>query len=59
MESRQKVIILDITAATLQTLRDYLALGYVIHNIVNLQPSQNKLLIVYYDPALDPINPPV
>jgi len=50
---RQKIALLDISAQTEQLIKDYLQLGYVIHNIVNLQPAINKLLIVYYDPAVD------
>lgn len=50
---RQKIITLDISAQTEQLIKDYLLLGYVLHQIVNLQPAVNKLLIVYYDPAVD------
>jgi hypothetical protein len=49
---RQKIIVLDINAGTEQYLKDRLTDGYVLHQIVPLE-SLNKLLIVYYDPAVD------
>lgn len=52
--TRQKIILLDITAATEQLIKDKLALGYVLHQIVSLQPLFPKLLIVYYDPGTEP-----
>lgn len=47
---KQKIATVDINAASEQWLRDRLAEGYVIQHIVNLQPSINKLLIVYATP---------
>jgi len=47
---KQKIILLDILAGTEQLIKDKLALGYVILSITNLQPSVNKLLIVYATP---------
>jgi hypothetical protein len=51
---RQKIALLDIGAGTEQLIKDYLQLGYVVHQVINLQPSVNKLLVFYYDPAVDP-----
>jgi hypothetical protein len=50
---RQKVTTIDINSNTLIVLQGYLDQGFVIHQVVNLQPAQNKLFIVYYDPAVD------
>jgi hypothetical protein len=50
--TRQKIITVDVNAGTEQWLRDQLAAGYVLHQIVHLE-NLNKLLIVYYDPAVD------
>jgi hypothetical protein len=52
--TRQKIILLDINAGTEQLIKDKLALGFVLHNIVSLQPLFPKLLIVYYDPGSEP-----
>ena len=46
----QKIICVDINAATEQIIKDKIAEGYVILSITNLQPSNNKLLIVYSTP---------
>jgi hypothetical protein len=51
--ARQKIVVLPINAATEQTIKNYLLLGYVLHQITNLAPVINSLLIVYYDPAVD------
>jgi len=50
---RQKLFVIDINAATQATLQGYLDAGYVIHQITSLTPTFAKLLIVYYDPAVD------
>jgi hypothetical protein len=50
---RQKIIVMPINAATEQTIKDYLLQGYVLHQMINLQPAVNSLLIVYYDPSVD------
>ena len=52
INDKQKVILLDINAASLQAIRDYLTAGYVILSITNLQPAQSKLLIVYATPEV-------
>jgi len=54
---RQKIILLDINAGTEQLIKDKLALGFVLHQIVSLTPTFAKLLIVYYDPASEPPQP--
>lgn len=36
-------------------LDSYLALGYVIHQMINLAPVSNNILIIYYDPAVDAV----
>lgn len=35
-------------------LEGYLVLGYVLHQMINLAPVSNNILIVYYDPAVEP-----
>lgn len=51
---RQKVAKLPNNANLKTTLDSYLALGYVLHQMINLAPVSNEILIVYYDPASDP-----
>ena len=46
----QKIWIADISATTQATIEAKLAVGYVIEFIVSLQPTYNKLLIVYAEP---------
>ena len=46
----QKIIIVDINAATQTFIESKLAVGYVIENIVSLTPTFAKLLIVYAEP---------
>lgn len=36
-------------------LDSYLVLGYVIHQMINLAPVSNNILIIYYDPAVDAV----
>ena len=50
MNEKQKLIVLPIDGNTLTTLQNYLQQGYVLHQIVNLNPTINSLLIVYYEP---------
>lgn len=50
INDKQKIIVLDINANTQQLIEAKLQLGYVITFIVNLQPSVNKLLIIYATP---------
>jgi len=50
VNDKQKVIVLDINAATLVTIEQKLQDGFVIQFIVNLQPAINKLLVVYATP---------
>lgn len=54
---RQKVAILPNNAQLKTTIDDYLIIGYVLHQMINLAPVSNNILIVYYDPAVDP--PPI
>jgi hypothetical protein len=49
--NRQKLAVINMDATTQTLLQNYLNLGYVIHQITNLAPFANKLLIVYYDPS--------
>lgn len=51
---RQKVAKLPNNAQLKTTLDNYLTLGYVLHQMINLTPVTNEILIVYYDPAVDP-----
>lgn len=50
INDKQKIILMDINAATLAAIQQKLQEGFVIHFIINLQPSINKLLIVYVTP---------
>ena len=50
---RQKVIKLPNNAQLKTTIDNYLQLGYVLHQMINLAPVTNEILIVYYDPAVD------
>lgn len=50
---RQKVAILPNNAQLKITIDNYLALGYVLHQMINLAPVSNNILIIYYDPAVD------
>lgn len=52
---KQYLILLDINAGTEQFIKDYIALGYIIHQIVPFE-SLNKLLIIYYIPQEDEEN---
>jgi len=54
---RQKVTKLPNNAQLKTTLEEHMAQGYVLHQLLNLAPVSNEILIVYYDPAVDP--PPV
>lgn len=51
---RQKLAVLNNDANLLATLQGYLAQGYVIHQMINLTPFATKIMILYYDPAVDP-----
>lgn len=50
---RQKVAKLPNNAQLKTTLDNYMAQGYVLHQMINLAPVTNEILIVYYDPAVD------
>jgi len=50
INDKQKIILVDIAAGTEQLINDKLNAGFVIQSITNLQPSVNKLLIVYATP---------
>lgn len=50
INNKQKIAVLDITAATKTTIDGYLAQGYVIQQIVSLSPTLTKILIVYSTP---------
>jgi hypothetical protein len=54
---RQKVAKLPNNAQLKTTLDDYMTLGFVLHQMINLAPVSNEILIVYYDPAVDPVPP--
>jgi hypothetical protein len=51
---KQKTAIVDNNAGLKALLDGYLNQGYVIHQMINLTPFATKILIVYYDPAVDP-----
>jgi hypothetical protein len=50
---RQKVVSVPNDANLVALLQGYLNQGFVIHQTTNLAPVANKILIVYYDPAVD------
>lgn len=50
---RQKIVSVNNDANLINLLQGYLAEGFVIHNLINLAPFANKILIVYYDPSVD------
>lgn len=50
---RQKVVKLPNNAQLVTTLNNYMQLGYVLHQMINLAPVTNEILIIYYDPAVD------
>jgi len=51
---RQKIAKLPNNAQLKTTLDNYLTKGYVMHQMLNLAPVSNEVLIVYYDPAVEP-----
>ena len=51
---RQRAAKLPNNANLAATLNDYLLLGYIIHQLINLAPVTNEILVIYYDPALEP-----
>lgn len=51
---KQNVARVPNNAALKTTLDAYLNQGYVIHQIINLAPVANDLLIIYYNPDTDP-----
>ncbi len=51
---RQKVVSVNNDAGLIALLQGYLLQGFVIHEMINLAPFATKILIVYYDPAVDP-----
>jgi hypothetical protein len=50
---RQKIVSVPNNAALVALLQGYLTLGYVIHQMINLSPVTNNIMIIYYDPAVD------
>lgn len=52
---RQKVAKLPNNSQLIATLQNYMNLGYVLHQMINLAPVTNEILIVYYDPVVDEI----
>jgi hypothetical protein len=52
INDKQKIVLVDISANTQNLIEQKLEIGYVIIFIVNLQPSVNKLLIVYVTPDI-------
>lgn len=58
MNTRQKIAVVQNNAGLKALLDSYLALGYVLHQMINLAPVSNNIMVVYYDPATEPvINP--
>jgi len=52
---RQKVALIPNNAQLKTTLDNYLSQGYVLHQMINLAPVSNNIMVVYYDPAADPV----
>jgi len=52
---RQKVVRVPNDNNLVTLLNNYLQLGYVIHQMINLAPVSNNIMIVYYDPSVDEI----
>lgn len=52
---RQKVVRVPNDNNLVTLLNSYLQLGYVIHQMINLAPVSNNIMIVYYDPSVDEI----
>lgn len=52
---RQKVVRVPNDNTLVTLLNNYLQLGYVIHQMINLAPVSNHIMIVYYDPSVDEI----
>lgn len=55
--SRQKVARVPNDNNLKPLLESYLVLGYVLHQMINLAPVSNNILIVYYDPSVEPEPP--
>ena len=51
---RQKVAVVPNNAQLKTLLETYMAGGYVLHQMINLAPVSNNIMLVYYDPAVDP-----
>lgn len=51
---RQNVARVPNNAALKTTLDTYLGQGFVIHQMINLAPVANDILIIYYNPDTDP-----
>lgn len=52
---RQKIVRVPNDNNLVTLLNNYLQLGYVIHQMVNLAPVSNNIMIVYYDPSVDEV----
>lgn len=52
---RQKTVVVPNNAQLRTTLDAYMSQGYVLHQMINLAPVSNNILIVYYDPAVDSV----
>lgn len=52
---RQKIARVPNDNNLVSLLNSYLQLGYVIHQMINLAPVSNHIMIVYYDPSVDEI----
>lgn len=50
---RQKIVSVPNNAGLVALLQGYLAQGYVIHQMINLSPVSNNIMIIYYDPTVD------
>lgn len=50
---RQRVVRIPNDNNLVALLNSYLQLGYVIHQMINLAPVSNNIMIVYYDPSVD------
>jgi len=52
MEPKQKLVLVEIEPGTVAILENYLNQGYIITQMVSLQPTYEKLLIIYGIPPV-------
>lgn len=53
--ARQRITRVPNDGSLKSLLESYLNQGYVLHQMINLAPVANYILIIYYDPAVDEV----